>query len=77
MSLALKTSTYPACHGIACLSHSQCARWHAVQGSEADHNTMGTCLDGDHYPEFVAHKPPPLPPRVSPLGELAAAAGHA
>ena len=71
MSLALKTDTYPACHGIACPLHSRCARWHAVQGSQADPNTMGTCLEGEGFPEFVEH----VVPRAH-LLELAAQAGH-
>lgn len=70
MSVQQKTDTYPACHGIACAHHARCARWQAVQGSEADPNTMGTCVTNDGYPEFIEIK-------RSPLSELAAEAGHA
>lgn len=79
MSLVPKTSTYPACHGIACNSHSLCARWHAVQGSEPDHNTMGTCLEHGSYPEFIAYVPPQRIDRLADLAalDLAAQAGHA
>lgn len=35
----------PACYGIACLRHNECARWHAVVGPKTF--TQGTCRQPD------------------------------
>ncbi len=42
-----------ACFGVACLHHHRCARYAAVVDSQANAETMGTCLTGDAYPLFV------------------------
>jgi hypothetical protein len=41
------------CFGIACSVHYRCARYAAVDRSEADARTMGTCRQGDIFPMFV------------------------
>ena len=77
MSLIPKTNTYPACLGIACPLHARCARYAAVHGSEADPNTMGTCLSGTAYPEFVELAQHAATSAPQQLGDLAAQAGQA
>lgn len=71
MSLALKTPTYPACHGIACHLHNRCARYTAVEAvGPSDPNTLGTCIENGDFPEFSEIE-------TIPLAEMAAQAGHA
>ncbi len=43
----------PACFGVVCPFHSRCARYAAVSLTEADPNTLVTCLTGDDLPLFV------------------------
>lgn len=42
----------PACFGVVCSQHKDCARYHAVDGSRADPKTIGTCRTRDGYPLF-------------------------
>lgn len=35
----------PACYGIGCVRHNECARWHAVAGPKTF--TQGTCVQPD------------------------------
>jgi hypothetical protein len=44
----------PACFGVVCSFHSRCARYAAVSLSEADPDTLVTCLEGESFPLFVA-----------------------
>ena len=50
------TDTRPACYGVQCPQHAECARYAAVEGSSwAD--TIGTCDDGEGgRPLFVAQE---------------------
>ena len=45
--------TLPACFGVACPVHGQCARYAAVNRSQADAGTMATCQLGTTFPLFV------------------------
>jgi len=45
VSIVPITSTAPACYGIACRQHGQCARYHAVEATSPDH-TIPLCDDG-------------------------------
>ena len=47
-------ATLTACFGVACLFHDRCARYAAVDLSEPDSGTMGTCRQGNSFPSFVA-----------------------
>lgn len=42
-----------ACFGVLCPNHGRCARYAAVAGSQADAETMATCLRGEAFPLFV------------------------
>ena len=42
-----------ACFGVLCPNHGRCARYAAVVGSQADAETMATCLRGEAFPLFV------------------------
>jgi hypothetical protein len=44
----------PACFGLVCPLHSRCARYAAVSLSQADPDTLVTCLEGGSFPLFVA-----------------------
>lgn len=48
----------PACFGVACPRHERCARYAAVNQTQADPSTRATCLDRGTFPLFV---PSPLP----------------
>jgi hypothetical protein len=54
----LATFALPACFGVLCPLHSQCARYAAVSVSQADPNTLATCLEGERFPLFVAIEKP-------------------
>jgi hypothetical protein len=41
------------CFGVGCLHHRRCARYAAVVDSQANPETLGTCVSGDTYPLFV------------------------
>jgi len=41
------------CFGIACSVHHRCARYAAVDRSEADARTIGTCRQGESFPMFI------------------------
>lgn len=41
------------CFGVGCSHHHRCARYAAVDGSQADGETIGTCLKSGVYPMFV------------------------
>jgi hypothetical protein len=43
----------PACFGVVCPFHSRCARYAAVSLSEANPDTLVTCLEGESFPLFV------------------------
>jgi hypothetical protein len=43
----------PACFGVGCPLRSRCARYAAVSLSEADPDTLVTCLEGESFPLFV------------------------
>ena len=42
-----------ACFGVACPVHGQCARYAAVNRSQADPGTIATCQSGTAFPRFV------------------------
>jgi hypothetical protein len=42
-----------ACFGVACPVHGQCARYAAVNRSQADPGTIATCQSGTTFPRFV------------------------
>jgi hypothetical protein len=42
-----------ACFGVVCPFHSRCARYAAVSLSEANPDTLVTCLEGERFPLFV------------------------
>ena len=42
-----------ACFGVACPVHGQCARYAAVNRSQADAGTIATCQVGTTFPRFV------------------------
>lgn len=42
-----------ACFGVACPVHGQCARYAAVNRSQADARTIATCQRGRTFPLFV------------------------
>lgn len=53
--IQIRTTPLPsACYGVACHQHKDCARYYAVNGSQADPKTMGTCLKGGERPGFLA-----------------------
>lgn len=52
MTIAPITSTYPACLGVLCQQHNDCARYHAVE-TLGSANAIGNCLDGREWPLFV------------------------
>jgi hypothetical protein len=35
----------PACFGIMCEKHNECARYHAVNGATREQEFIGTCLE--------------------------------
>ena len=35
----------PACFGIMCEKHTECARYHAVNGATREQEFIGTCLE--------------------------------
>jgi hypothetical protein len=43
-----------ACFGVACSQHGRCARYAAVDTSQASPTTIGTCVKDGVYPLFVA-----------------------
>ena len=45
--------TLPACFGVTCQAHGECARYAAVNRSQADAGTMATCQRGTTFPLFV------------------------
>lgn len=47
------TPQEPACFGIVCPLHGRCARYEAVNLSQADPHTLGTCRTGQSYPLFL------------------------
>lgn len=42
-----------ACFGVLCPNHGRCARYAAVVGSQADAQTMATCIRGEAFPLFL------------------------
>ena len=47
------SETLVACFGVTCPVHGQCARYAAVNRSQADAETMATCRHGTTFPLFV------------------------
>ena len=45
--------TMAACFGVTCPVHGQCARYAAVNRSQADAGTIATCQRGTTFPLFV------------------------
>jgi hypothetical protein len=43
MSIRLITETTPACFGVMCPLHGDCRRYAAVESTQADPSTIGTC----------------------------------
>jgi hypothetical protein len=43
----------PACFGVACRLRAGCARYAAVALTQADRDTLPTCVDGDRFPLFM------------------------
>jgi hypothetical protein len=50
---AVSLETVPACFGVTCPVHAHCARYAAVNRSQADAGTMATCQRGPIFPLFV------------------------
>ena len=42
-----------ACFGVTCPEHGECARYAAVNRSQADAGTIATCQRGTIFPLFV------------------------
>jgi len=42
-----------ACFGVGCAHHHRCARYEAVSASEANPDTLGTCVSAGRYPMFI------------------------
>lgn len=54
MSIIPITASTPACYGICCPQHGQCARYDALEGSDPVLATIATCMDGaGERPLFV------------------------
>ena len=49
----LDSDKFVACFGVACPVHGQCARYAAVNQTQADVKTIGTCHSGGTYPLFI------------------------
>ena len=45
--------TLPACFGVTCPVHAHCARYSAVNRSQADSGTIATCQRGATFPLFI------------------------
>lgn len=50
------TDTTPACFGVCCSLHKQCARYHAVDGMADSSHAIDSCEDGVSRPLFVLHQ---------------------
>jgi len=48
-----RTNLLRACFGVGCSHHHRCARYVAVDGSQASDRTIATCLKSGVYPMFV------------------------
>jgi hypothetical protein len=46
------------CFGVACACRGRCARYSAVDDSQADPATLVTCANGHSFPLFVDSLPP-------------------
>jgi hypothetical protein len=53
MLTASIATSVPACFGVGCPLRSRCARYAAVSLSQADPDTLVTCLEGESFPLFV------------------------
>ena len=45
------------CFGVACACRGRCARYSAVDDSEANPDTLVTCVKGQSFPLFVDSSP--------------------
>jgi hypothetical protein len=54
---AIRSALRP-CFGVACACRSRCARYSAVDDSQADPDTLVTCVKGQAFPLFVDSSPP-------------------
>ena len=45
------------CFGVACACRGRCARYSAVDDSQADRDTLVTCVNGQTFPLFVDSSP--------------------
>lgn len=61
MNITHITNEAPACYGICCPKHGQCARYEAVETTSMDH-TISTCEDAaGQRPLFIDVKQEPAP----------------
>ena len=44
----------PACFGVACPKHAECARYHAIETAPAV--TIDSCQRGNTWPMFIQRK---------------------
>ncbi len=58
MNITPITETTPACFGVACEKHGQCARYIAIDGAPAHQQRIGHCTPTEHSarPLFIAIK---------------------
>lgn len=47
----------PACYGVMCPEHKQCARYHLVDNAPHGQQFIATCEHGRERPLFVQHRP--------------------
>jgi len=50
-------SALTPCFGVACACRGRCARYSAVDDSQADPDTLVTCVKGQTFPLFVDSSP--------------------
>ena len=53
MNIAPITNKNPACFGVMCPNHGQCARYHMVDGKPAGQTVIGTCERDGARPLFL------------------------
>jgi len=54
---AASRSALRPCFGVACACRGRCARYSAVDDSQADPDTLVTCVKGQTFPLFVDSSP--------------------
>ena len=55
--VAASRSALRPCFGVACACRGRCARYSAVDDSQADPETLVTCVNGQAFPLFVDSSP--------------------